>query len=209
MYIPFFLFALVPFVVGLAILQSGHDLPQQIVFGVMAILVILIQLAGAIWVFWARWKGRFSIRTIIQLIDSYTGLVLAWGMGCVAFWVIDNSRYFGSSISTIEDSHWLVAVQFTCLAIEHTTTVGHDIMPKQILTEMYLAFISAFHLFYTLAILATGIDALLQSRDKPEVEDLQALKPNPRPPRQPFSSFQHPVVAYAMQPIGDEYEGED
>jgi hypothetical protein len=196
MHIPFAVLALIPFVVGLAILTSGHDLAQQIVFGIMALIVLAVQLLGAVWMFSSRLQGRSTESTILQLIDSYTGLVMAWGMGCVALWLINDHRYLQANLGHIEESHWLVAVQFTCLAIEHSIASSHDIQPIHLVSEMYFALISAFHLFYTLAVLAAGIEAYAEHRKKgrEEVsEDRQPLQQQP------------PTVAYAMHPIGHEF----
>ncbi len=196
--LPYTIFAIVPFVVMLAILESGRDLPQRIIFGIVAILVNILEVGLTVYMIYRQWKRDSTSTTLLQYIDSFLGLVLAWGIGGMAFYTIDTTatriEYFAPLVGDISGNNWIAALQFTANGLEHAATTPHSILTSHVLSDLYYAFLSAFHFFYLAALVAVGIDTLYQSerekRRQKKREAREALLPKP------------PVVAASSYDLG-------
>jgi hypothetical protein len=179
MYLPFFLISLVPFLVGNILVSTvGTTLAVKIVYGILALLTIVAQSVAIVNMFY-QVIGRVPSfqRTLFYYIDSYLGLGLAWGMGNMAFWVIDPDHYFISASGDIEHNSWLAALQLTSLAIEHGAGANHNVLPASLPSELFMAAQTFFYVFYVLAVLASGVEYLRDYLKEKEQEKQRSPPP--------------------------------
>ncbi len=183
--IPFTLFSLLPFVIGVAILESGSDVGQRIAFGVIAILSNLFQVIYCLYLLvrvWSRDSTWRNSATVLRYVDSFFALMCAWGMGSMAFWVIDTTpaheKYFATLAEHLSGNRWLVAVDFTMSSIYVATAAEPAFLPIHVLSRLYYGFIAAFHFFYLATLIVIGLEAVFKRVEKSASEEMAPLNLN-------------------------------
>ncbi len=176
---PYTLLGLVVFVAMTAMLESGQGIGQRIAFGVVALLVNLAEVALMLRLMVLMWRRRLWTRNSpLPSVDSFFGLIVAWGIGGMAFWVIDTSPtktgFFApidtSGVYEVSLNPWIAAVEFTSNGLEHAAGAMHTILPVHVLSSLYYAFLTSVHYFFLAALIAVGFAWLFEQRTegKPE-----------------------------------------
>jgi hypothetical protein len=170
---PAFLFGLVVFVINVAILESGMGLAQRIVFGVIAVLSMLIQMAFTIYIGYVTWnltgkvqRGQedlFSIQGIWPAIDCFLGLATGWGVAEMALWVADTTATHDKYWTGVIDSsnNWIVAYQFLIVVIDPMAAVSPGLFKAvHVLALTLTQLISLYHHYYLVLFISVLTSAL-------------------------------------------------
>jgi hypothetical protein len=148
--LPAMLLSLLLFVLMLAILQSGRDEGQRVSFFVVATLLVCAQLGWAgyqVYRVYTLSKHTEDRATVVQYVDSWLGLMLAWGMMEMAFWVLDTTPgrdYYWANSATLSSpgNDWVSAMEwvFDAVHIMTATSSGdydaHQYWPRLVIWSM-------------------------------------------------------------------------
>lgn len=218
-YVPFTLLALVPFVVMLAILESGRGLGQRVSFAVVSLVNILVQLAWGLYLgyrvyYVGRQRTDERPLSIVRFLDSWFGLMFAWGMGAMAFWVIDTSPAqdhfwsFEPDKLANPENNWLVALDFVFDMVHIMTASSASAFgPHQIVVRLLLFCIEVFHIFYLpLVIALVAIYQFDKQREESKDQQNIPLLLNVPPPASVPVQYATPQVLMSQMRLPREYD---
>jgi hypothetical protein len=120
-------------------------------------------------------QRRMVFESLAPYLDTYFGMLLAFGFGTMAFWVIDftpGQQYYWNTVDgqLTTSSYWLAAVDFFASATAIGITRSPDFPPLHVLSRTYCTLYDiAFYLFLIVCIAVATISAWERIADERKV----------------------------------------
>lgn len=161
--VPFTILSALAFVVMLAILESGRNTPQRVLFTIVAFLNAAIQVGWGIYLGYRVYKRATERKRgvgLTQAIDAFFALCIAWGFVAMAFWVLDTSvdrdHYWSFEHAHLINEHnnWVTAFDFIFDMTHIMVTSPGKFHPVSFWTRLLIFFIDVYHYLLTPLVLA-------------------------------------------------------